>query len=395
MADGCCNPLGSASVPAGPTQPFRATFYVDPLFTGIHTGSQQNPFQTAAAAFAAGAAQGLTRGILYLPPGASLVENVVFPTTGEWEIAANPALGSITNVIITGNVDISSTASRRAALTQLQVNGNITGNCSAGTQRILLTACTVTGSVTLTQTGLGINRLATGSVVNEFTGFGFDQNQLVGAVTIAGTFAGSSCIFNTSLSVTQTSSFEDCLMPPTTTLAGAGTIDMWCFGCSNTVGGPLTFVATGGGQLRLRCDGVTLNEWARVSLVPTGNVAIFAANGGRSFVGNQVTNVGVTPILGRLPAGLQVMEACLTLLANGGTATGNAVLNAVYTDATGTLVTEPVTTALNVAGALGSKARGVLPISQDGSAAVSWSVTGITNATGLSYQVAVACRQAS
>jgi len=37
----------------------------------------------------------------------------------------------------------------------------------------------------------------------------------------------------------------------------------------------------------------------------------------------------------------------------------------------------------------------VLPFSQNGATSVSWSVTGITNATSLSYRVDVAVRQAS
>jgi hypothetical protein len=396
VSDCCCSPNGSANTPAGPTQPFRGTYYIDPTFAGTtSTGSEQNPFKTTAAAWAFALTAGVTSGILFLAPGTTLVENPVFPLTGDWEIACQMKPGLFT-ATITGTVTVSSSASARRTLTSIAVT-NLTGNSSAGTLRVILTSgVSISGTTTLTVSGAGAVRLGTGSPVQDFSGFGYLQNFLTGAVSIAGTFDGSNCIFSTSLSVAvSTCSFQDCLMPPVTTLTGAATIDMWLFNCSNSIGGPLGFGASGGGQLRLRCDGVTINEFARVSIVPTGNVALFAANGGRSFGGNLTTNSGPNAIFSRLPSGLQVAEAVLTLLANGGTATGNAVLNVVYTDMTGTVVTEPVTSALNVAGALGSKGRGVLPFAQNGAAGVSWTVTGITVATGLSYRVDVAVRQAS
>ncbi len=396
MSDCCCSPNGSANTPAGPTQPFRGTYYIDPTFAGTtSTGSEQNPFKTTAAAWAFALTVGVTSGILYLAPGTNLVENPTFPLTGDWEIACQMKAGVFT-ATITGNITVSSSASARRTLSSFSLVGNLSGNCSAGTLRVIMTAqMSVSGTTTLTVSGAGVVRLGTGSPVQDFTGLGYLQNFLTGAVAIAGSFSGSNVVFGTSLSVAATSSAQDCLMPPLTTLTGAATIDFWAFNCSNTVGGPLAFTASGGGQLRLRCDGVTLNEWSRVSLVSTGNVAIFAANGGRSFSGNLVTNSGPTGILGTLPAGMQQCTAVLTLLANGGTAVGLAVLNVQYTDATGTLVTEAVTTALNVAGALGSKARGVLPFSQNGATAINWTVTGITVATGLSYRVDVQVGQVS
>jgi len=376
--------------------PLRGTYYVDPLFVGVETGSESNPFTTIAEAFADAAAKGLTRGIVFLAPGATCVEDVTFPLTGDWEISSLLSYG-VFSATIQGNVVSNATASARRIINSVNVTGNLSGNCSAGSHRVtILNGASIQGTTTLTQTGAGVNRLGTGSPVNEFSGNAFMQNFLTGNVSVAGSFSGSSCVFGPgSLTVTQTSSFVDCLMPPTTTLNGTGAL-FYMQGCANSQGGPLTFAVLGGGFLQMQMDGTTLEEFARVSLVLSGDVRI--ANsflGGRSSTTTQVTNVGVTPILGRLPAGLQEAQACLTLLANGGTATGNAVVNAVYTDATGALVTEPITTALNVAGAIGSKARGTLPFSQDGSGTVSWSVTGITNATGLSYKCDVAFKQAS
>jgi hypothetical protein len=396
MSD-CCNPLGSASTPAGPTQPFRATYYVDPLYAGTtKTGSEQNPFSTIAAAFAFALSAAVTRGIIFLAPGANCIENVTFPLTGEWEIASQMSQGNTGNVAITGNVDLSASASARRTLAGLTVTGNVTGNCSAGTQRIFLRSVTITGTATLTATGAGVNRLAFGSPSGEsFSGVGAANCFMTGAVSVAGTVNGTGVVFTVSLAFTGGGILCNSLLPPTTTFIGAGGATLYLFDCANAIGGPLAFTVTGGGFVQVRPDGPTISEFMRLGLVLTGNVQLLSMLGNRASVGTQVTNVGVTPIAGRLPAGLQVMECCLTLLANvPATTAGNAVLNAVYTDATGTLVTEAVTTApLNVGGAVGSKARGSLPFSQNGTAAVSWSVTGITNATGLSYRVDVAVRQ--
>lgn len=377
-------------------QPLKGLVNVDPTFAGgSSTGSESKPFTTIAAAFAALTGAGYTRGKVVLCPGANCVENVTYPASGDWEIAS-PMVYGVFAATITGNVDASCAASRRAVLNSVSVTGNLTGNCAGGFQRVLvLNGSSIGGTITLTQSGSGSNRLITGSVVNEFSGAGSLQNFLTGAVSVAGQFTGSSCIFGTSLTVTTTSSFVDCLMPPTTTFNGAGGASFYLQGCANTVGGSLAFTVTGGGSLTLQCDGTTLEEFTRVGLNITGTVLMQSFMGGRSSTTTQTTNVGVTPLLGKLPAGLQVVDACLTLLANGGATAGNAVLNVTYTDATGTLVTEAVTTTLNVAGAVGSKARGTLPFSQNGATTPSFSVTGITNATALSYKCDVAMRQAS
>jgi len=381
----------AASWVAAGVAPFLGTYHVDPTFTGTQTGSESNPFTSYAAAFAFAATALVANGIIYQAPGTNAVENVVFPTTGEWELSAQPGQAALTTGI-TGNVDISATASARRALTNLRITGNITGNCSVGTQRILCSGTSTTGTTTLTQTGAGIQRLATRSGTSAAAAGGNVQSCIfAGATSIAGVFWGSDAIFSTSLSVTATSSFSFCDMPPITSSTGA--VALFMTNCSNAIGGPLAFNATSG-TLVLKPDYATLSELQRVGTTFTGAVSLKSLinNSSRSV---QVGAVGVTPLSAILPAGLMVYEACLTLLANGGTATGNAVLNAVYTDATGTLVTEAVTTALNVAGALGSKARGVLPVTQNGGSAPSFSVTGITVALGLSYQVDVSIRQAS
>jgi len=378
-------------------QTFRGTYHVDPSFAGTQLGSESNPFTTIAAAFAAGALLALTAGVIIIAPGAICTENVTFPTTGEWDLAGELCLGAVSGVQITGNIDVSSTASCRRSIRGVRINGNVSGNASAGTHRILFMSSTVTGTVTLTTTGAGIQRLGSGSYGAEaFSGIGIGACNFAGAVAVNGTVDCTSAIFGVSLSFANTSLLSNCLLPPLTILTGTGSALLYLFNSANALGGSLGFQATGGGFLQLQPDDVTNEELMRVGATPrTGDVRIFS-NISRGFTGAQVTNVGVTPIVASMPKGMMVIECCLTLLTTSGTAAGNAVLNVVYTDMTGTLVTEQVTTAaLNVAGAVGSKARGVLPISQNGATQVSFSVTGITNATGLSYQCDVRVRQAS
>jgi hypothetical protein len=380
------------SVAAAPAA-FKGTYFIDPAFAGVSTGSASNPFTSYAATFAFALSQGITNGIFFQAPGSIVVENVVFPTTGEWELAAQPGQAALTT-FISGNVDISATASARRALTNLRVTGNITGNCSAGTQRILMSGTVVIGTTTLTQTGAGIQRLATRSGTSSATAGGNVQSCIyTGAVSVAGTFWGSDANFATSVAVTTTSQFAHCSLPPTTTTTSAGTVDLVLIDCTNNTGGSLAFTCAGG-QMRLRPDYATLAELQRVGTLNTGNVTM------KALIGSSATivaggNFGVTPLSGILPAGLMVIEACLTLLTSSGGTAGLAVLNVTYTDMTGALVTEAVTPALNVAGALGSKQRGALQISQNGATPVSYSVTGITAVGVLTYELDAAARQAS
>lgn len=386
--------VDTAALPGGVEQPFRGTFFVDPLFTGVQTGSMANPFTTIAAAFAAGAAQALTRGIITLAPGANCIENVVFPLTGDWEIACSLKLG-VSDTTITGNVDISSTATARRSLTCLSVTGNLTGNCSAGTLRSLLTAASIAGTTTLTVTGAGVHRLTTAGVSSDFSGVLGGFAFLSGAVSVAGTVQAYNCQFGASLAISlgPNHSFVNCALPPVITTSLASTATLYFFYCNNTLAGPIAVTALTGICL-LRPDFATVSDtFQRIGLVLTGNVQLKSL-AGASATSTSATNVGTAPLGAIVPAGLQVIEACLTLLANGGTAVGLATLNVVYTDATGVLVTEAVTTALNVAGAVGSKARGSLPFTQNGGSVVSYNVTGITVATGLSYRIDVAIRQA-
>lgn len=373
--------------------PFRGTYHVDPAFTGIQLGSESNPFTSIAATFAFAVTAAVANGIIFLAPGTNTTENVTFPLTGDWEIAAQPGQASLTTSI-TGNVDCSASASCRRAFTNIRVIGNITGNCSAGTQRILF-AGAIVNALTLTVSGGGVQRVASRSGTSAAAVGGNIQSCIfLGAVSIAGTYWGSDAIFNVSLTVSTASSFSFCDMPPTTTTNGAAQVDMFMTNCSNAVGGSLAFTASSG-SMRIRADAATLSEFYRVGLVLTGTVSTLGLLGQGASRVVQVTNVPSTQLCGVTPASLMVIDACLTLLTNAGATAGNAVLNVIYTDMTGTLVTEPVTTTLNVAGAVGSKARGSLQISQNGATPVSFSVTGITNATSLTYECDVAGRQVS
>lgn len=378
---------------AANVQPFFGTYYVNPAFGGSSTGSQSNPFTTIAAAFAFAASLSITSGIIYLRPGIPVVENVSFPLTGAWEIACESMITpGATTAGITGNIDVSTSATARRALTRIKVTGTVTGNAVGGASRLFLTNTQITGALTLTLTAAAAWRVFAVGIApaNAPTGYSDNTCLLQGAVSVAGSFSGTNVVISVSLAFSQNSELTDSELPTTVTANAA--VTLWLKGISN-VGGTVTFVAASG-TFTVNPDGSALSEMQRFGILTSGTVNIAAQRGGRGFRGNQAANVGVTQIIAQQQyAGMMQCSAVLTLLANGGTATGNAVLNVTYTDLNGTVVTEAVTAALNVAGALGSKGRGVLPFSQNGATAIQWSVTGITVATGLSYAVDVAVHQ--
>lgn len=378
--------------------PFFGRFFVDATFTGYQTGSSSNPYTSCAAAFAAAAAAGIGSGILMLPPGVKITENVVFPLTGSWELATDSVLGFILGGI-TGTIDVSCSTTARRALTRMNVSGAVSGLAAAGgSSRFILTDCFLSSSLTLTSAGGAFWRCsARSSPIEGVTGGpGTVGGIISGAVSVSGAWYGTCYnLSGASLAFTQSSQHTFGDLPPIVQ-ANAASITLWMNGISNALGGNISFVNAGGGTFTLQPDGASLTEMMRFGVVTTGAVTLFSELGGRGAHLVSVSNFGPNLVCGPIPGGLMVCEACLTLLTKDGATVGAAVLNVTYTDATGTVVTEAVTTALNVAGAVGSKARGSLPFSQNGAVAgVSVSVTGIVNASSLTYQCDYTVRQAT
>ncbi len=139
----------------GATQPFAGAYYVNSAFNGIQTGSQSTPFTTTAAAFAFAASVGVIDGVVYL--GQNHTENVVFPTIGNWELAGTNQSATFA-IVLTGTVDLSSTASRRCALTNMEITGAISGHTSGNSTRVRFLNASVSSTVTLTASGAGVWR---------------------------------------------------------------------------------------------------------------------------------------------------------------------------------------------------------------------------------------------
>jgi hypothetical protein len=419
VADGCCNPLGTANVPAGPVSPLRGTYYVDPLFAGTSTGSEQNPFKTYAAAIAAGVALALTAVTIFQAPGTTTVENITLPTTGEWTLVGLTSPGNLSSCQITGNVAFPATASRRAWLRDLRINGNVTGNTSAGVQRVTFERVAVTGTTTLTVSGAGVVRLGTlggvPAVQNSISNMAFTF--LTGAVAIQGTVWADTTQFGSTLScsgrcsfsqsqllgnVSQTNeandnntlAFESCLANGIT------------FNLSSTLGGSLcgifatdtnfdssTFNFSGAAINLLALDVPSALTFQQHGATLTGAVVNGPGTLPRARLTGQVNNIAAQTISQKTPIVMMRMNAVLTLTTPG--TAGNAVLNAIYTDSIGVVRTKAVTPALNVAGAAGDEVQGSLQFTQNGTGIFQWSVTGITTPGALAYNVAVSLEPAT
>jgi len=401
--------------------PLRGLFYVDPSFSGLQTGSQSNPFTTIAAAFAAAAALLLTNITINLASGANVVENVTFPSTGEVTLQGLLSPGNLSSCIITGNVAIPATTSARRWLRDVQVNGNLSGNTSAGVHRVTLERASVTGTTNLTVSGAGAVRLgALGGAIspnqgNSASNMGYTF--FVGAVVVQGTIWGSCALFQSTVSMSGRCNFLSCdlLGDISTTNEAADNNTIALSNCSaaninwnlnSTLGGSVcgilaydtnldgcTFTFTGAAINVFSVDASTAQTlWAHGSTV-TGAVLNGAGTMNRAQLTGQNGNLGPTPLAAKTPIKMVRCNAALALQTPG--TAGNAVLNLVYTDAFGTVQTKAVTPALNIAGAAGSEVSGSLLVTQNGTANFQWSVTGIVTPGALQYNVSVSLEPAT
>lgn len=387
-------------------QPFKGTYYVDPAFAGTQLGSASNPFTTIAAAFAAMLALGLTSGIVRIPPGVTVTENVVFPATGtDWEIASDVAyFGSTNGARITGTVTCTNTAAAVGCsyrLTNLIVNGAISGDIvsATGIAELFLDRCRCTSSLTLTASG-GVAfkwavKLFGAGVAEEAKWAGSSS----GAVTIAGDLSASNWTFDSTVSYAPNlaqfnvaATFQNCWFNPTgaiitnTGIAGTFTRFVDCSFAQAT-----TFTSTNATNLQI--DGASMASLMSVGFTLAGGaVAVTTKNSNASSTTTIANNVASTPFGGRNLEGLYEVVFDATLLAQA--VAGTLVVNAIYTDMTGTLVTAPVGSGLLVTAVVGTKAQGSLAFHHNGAAApIAFSVTGVITATGLSVSLAVALRR--
>ncbi len=361
---------------------FKATYYVDPTFTGLQAGSESNPFTTCAAAFTAALALSLTSALILLPPGINLTENVVFPTTGnDWEIAClHGAVGTV-SAGITGTVTANPAGTTRYRLTEIFVTGLISG-ANTGTSQLILTRVRNTSGMTLTGAGAWSVSL-TGRGLANLNAF----NGSSGAISIAtGLIFAQNWVFLSTISLNGTPNFFDYCRFNNGTITG-------------TAGSPLTFtectfvVLTTITDSTVEMDGKSLASAMGTGLVLAGAASLKTANSNLSATIASVTGNGAsTAFAGRNPAGLYECVFDTTLLVAG--TAGAMQVNVIYTDLTGTLTTAPVGPPLNIASAVGTKSAGSLPFQHNGAAAaIAWSVTGIVTPGAMSVGLAVAIRR--
>ncbi|MES2403756.1 MAG: hypothetical protein V4567_05370 [Pseudomonadota bacterium] len=385
---------------------FKGTYYVDPAFTGLQSGSQSNPFTTIAAAFAAAIALSLPGAVIRIPPGVTITENVVFPSTaGTWEIMADAGfISSSVGSRITGTITCNAAATVAIRLTTLIINGNITGLCSAGFAELVLTNVRHIGTTTLTTSGAGV-WIATckgvGSPSANKTG-----GSSSGLVSVAGELLASNWVFEGGITEAQIgplnppngSQFHDCQFGSTAGAAvpiglNATTPNALFVDCY--FNGPVTFTA-GTANYVVKVDGASLSSLMTqgVTLVGTG-ITLLSVNSNGSSAQTIANNVASTAFGNRDPAGLYEVVFDMTLLAAG--TAGTMQLNAIYTDMTGTLTTAAVGGAggqLLITAAVGTKASGSLQFQHNGAAAaIAFSVTGVVTPGALSVALAVALRR--
>lgn len=392
----------------GASQPFVGDYFVDPNFTGIQTGSASNPFTTVAAVFAHAVAIGVANGVVSI--NSPIVEDIVFPTTGEWNLIGLTSPGNLSAITITGNVALSASALARRWLQNVRITGNVTGNTDAGVQRITFERVTVEGTTTLTVSGSGAVRLGTlGGVPGSSTLIAnMGYSAFVGAVAVQGTAwlytaaLGStlsvsgictfcSCSFNGAITTTDEVDgdnqliFNNCYAPVSITVSQINSQHIALIGGSDTVFDTAALNFTGVGINVLGFDAVTARSMFQHGATVTGNVTPVTMAAARRTANTD--NIGLIVFAEHNPIPQLRVNGTLTLVTPG--TLGSAVLNITYTDSLGVERTKAVTPALNIAGAAGDEAQGALLFTQDGSASFQFSVTGITTPGALSYNLAI------
>lgn len=371
--------------------PFRATFHVDPTFAGLaKTGSEANPFTTVAAAFAAAAALSLTSGIIKLAPGINLVENIVFPTSGAWGLVSGDPTGTW-QTLITGTVTMNAVAAAQYAIEKIDVEGNVSGNISAGLAAqfnyVRFVDCFVDGTVTLTSSAaaswtcepLGRGRRGPG---------GEDGFQLACAVT--GRIIASGWTFSAPVTWSAPSQFDYSNLPTTMTSSAASTVQI----TDSFFPAATSFVSSAG-----LCT-VTLDDFttraamsAGITTSGAGTFSFFSSGGSSGTRQTLAGNAGTFTLSNRYPRCQIVVDVALTLLVPGTSGAIQAVVG--YTDATGTLRSRNVGATLAVNGAAGDFVSAQVSWTQNGASNITLNLGGVITPGALSYEADVSVRVAS
>ena len=380
-------------------QPFKAVFYVDPDFAGTHTGSASNPFPTVAAAFAAAAALALANIVVYLPPGATITENIVFPPAGgSVDLTALEEFGTFSTTL-TGTVTLSNSGAAAGGLTEFSLNNldienTVSGVFSGagGTQSICRLSNTfVNAAVTLTTTGAGGKWLC--EVLSEGFRGGGGEDGIVGALAVTGSLIGQGALFSSTLAFSDFSRLDQCTM----TVGGvsshaAGLIGLVLTNCIFNSAAAFTVAS---GSLSVTLDGFTAGGLIVVGATAGAGVRLNIRNANSGFVDTPVVgNVGPAVIAQPYPQCLMTAVCEVTILTPG-TLGASCGVNIIYTDLTNTLVTVPLTPLFDITSPRGTKITGNLPFAQSGASPISFSVTGVGVAGPLAMAVSLSVNQQS
>lgn len=366
-------------------QPFTASYYVDPNFTGTSTGSSDSPFTSIAAAFGAALSLGLTGAIIFTPPSQTITEDVTFPDHGDWEIACQDSSRLST---IAGTVScISTTSAPKARLTNVTVTGAISGDAGTGQSNFLvLTNCRINSTVTLTGTGTGgwtLQCIGRCTDLNSFGGF------ISGAVSVVGTIHATNWSFQAQVvwSVT-TAQFYTCRFNTGSLTANITGISAVKF--IDCMFAALTTITATAGTLLVSMDGSSHAAALAFGLILAGATTLKTLNANLSLITVDSGNRSPTVFGGREPSGLYELAFDATLLVPGTMGDYEVFVN--YTDMTGAAVSVPVGSALNITLPAGSKSEGALRFHHNGSSAISLSASGVVTPGTFSVSLSAALR---
>lgn len=364
------------SVPASlisvATQPFLGTYYVDPNFVGVSTGSDANPFTTIAAAFAFAASLGITSGIVWVPQ-TTISENITMPTVGNWEIAS-PNQWGLFAAVLSGTIDVTQTASTRRAFTNLQLTGAMTGNAVAGTGRIRFTNTQVQTLVLTSAANAW--RVTCGNVPGWQ---GNTSNGSVGAVNVAGEVYATNWVWGSTLTASGAVWLDGCLGAGPLVYSGAGA-NTWRLFRSNLNAG--MNIGSTGGALTVVLDGTTASTIFENGIVQGTNTTFVTANANGADRRTLANNLAAQTLFFDWPLCLCTAVGSLTVLTPG--TAGAAVLQVGYTDLAGAAQLKTVCGPLNIASAAGTEVAGSIQFSK-GAGGVTWQVTGVVTPGALSF----------
>jgi len=399
---GVQGPQGAQGV-SEPSPAFRATYYVDPLFTGTQAGSQANPYTSVADAFAAGTLLGVVDGVVFIPPG-PIAENIVFPPSGSWELSST-AHCQTQRTQLTGTITLDSTAQAFHSISNIVVLGAISGNkANASTNRLFFRNVALNTTLSLTASGGGSWLVffdGTIPVPGNTTGL---LAGIFGTCAIAGSLFASSCNLENLITVSGDSAFNNIYFNNNqhdvlVATDGPGLVTLTFLNCVQK--NPATITATTGSVLA-QFDGFSWASACDLGLIAGTACTLKTLNSNVSSVTTETGNKASTPVSsrnpltgqipGRSPEGLYEFIFEATLLVPG--TNGLFQVNAIYTDMTGTLVTVPVGSALNIASAAGTKASGSLPLHHNGAPPpIAFSITGVATPGSLSVSLVVVSRR--